>query len=445
MTSGLRVGLEGRLREAIRSGQLAEGSRLPSSRTYAGELGVSRGTVTAAFNQLVAEGYLVAKPGAGTLVARVHRAESATPGASEQPVRLHDLQPGTPDVASFPVAAWLRAGRKALNAAAPRTFGYGDPRGQLELRQALADYLGRARGVVTTPEALVVTNSYAQSLSLLCTALGRGSVAMEDPGLPYHREIVRRRGLRVVPVPVDERGLVVDGLQADAVVTTAAHQYPTGVTLSPDRRVALVRWARGGRLVVEDDYDGEFRYDRQPIGALQGTAPDHVAYLGTTAKTLGPALRIGWMALPQHLLEPVTEAKRYADHHTDSLQQLTLAELIASHAYDRHIRAARLRYRRRRDLLLAGLAGLPVRVQGVSAGLQALVLLPTNGPSEAELLTLADAAGIALEGLAEHWHAPGAHPPGLVVGFGSSSERAYPAAVAALRGVLSQALAPRRT
>jgi GntR family transcriptional regulator/MocR family aminotransferase len=280
---------------------------------------------------------------------------------------------------------------------------------------------------------------------LLCIALGRGTVAMEDPGLPYHREIVRRSSLRVVPVPVDDRGLVVDGVRADALVTTAAHQYPTGVSLAPDRRVALVGWARSGGLVVEDDYDGEFRYDRQPIGALQGTAPDHVAYLGTTAKTLGPALRIGWMALPPHLLEPVTEAKRYADHHTDSLQQLTLAELISSHAYDRHIRAARLRYRRRRDLLLDALAGLPVRVQGVSAGLQALVLLPPDGPSEAELLTLAGTQGIALEGLAEHWHAPGDHPSGLVVGFGSSTERAYPAAVAALRGLLSPALSPRRT
>ena len=439
MTTGLRTGLEGRLREAIRNGQLVEGARLPSSRSYADELGVSRGTVTAAFNQLVAEGYLVATPGAGTRVARVHQA-TARVGTGAAVVPRHDLRPGTPDTASFPVAAWLRAGRKALNAAAPKTFGYGDSRGQESLRTALADYLGRARGVVTTPDAIVVTTSYAQSLGLLCAALGRGTVAMEDPGLPYHREIVRRSGLRVVPVPVDERGLDIEGVQADAVVTTAAHQYPTGVTLAPDRRVALIRWARVGGLVIEDDYDGEFRYDRQPIGALQGTAPDHVAYLGTVAKTLGPALRIGWMALPPHLVGPVTEAKRYADHHTDALQQLTLAELIASHAYDRHIRAARLRYRRRRDLLLAALDGLPVRVQGVSAGLQALVLLPSDGPTETELISLLEASGVALEGLAEHWQGGGEHPRGLVVGFGSATERGYPPAVKALRHVLTVAL-----
>jgi GntR family transcriptional regulator/MocR family aminotransferase len=441
VTTGLRSGLEARLREAIRSGQLAEGARLPSSRAYADELGLSRGTVTAAFNQLAAEGYLVAKPGAGTRVARVQRAVPSISRSADAPPR-HELRAGTPDTTSFPVPAWLRASRKALNAAAPRTFRYGDPRGQESLRSALADYLSRARGVVTTADNIVVTTSYAQSLALMCVVLRRGSVAMENPGLPYHREIVRRSGLRVIAVPVDERGLDVAGVRADAVVTTAAHQYPTGVALAPDRRVALVRWAQAGGVVIEDDYDGEFRYDRQPIGALQGTAPSQVAYLGGVAKTLGPALRIGWMALPPDLVGPATEAKRYADHHTDALQQVTLAELIASHAYDRHIRAARLRYRRRRDLLLAALDGLPVRVQGVSAGLQALVLLPSDGPSEAEVLTRLEAQGVALEGLAEHWHVPDDRPQGLVIGFGSASERGYPPAVAALRAVLRQALGP---
>jgi GntR family transcriptional regulator/MocR family aminotransferase len=429
------------LRAAIRSGQLAEGSRLPSSRAYAEELGLSRGTVTAAFDQLVAEGYLTARPGAGTLVAGIHRA--TTPGGrrAEAPAPRINLRPGSPDVSSFPISAWLRATRKALNAAPASTFGYGDPRGLIQLRTALAEYLARARGVVTTADQIVVTTSYAQGLSLLCAALGRGAVAMEDPGLPYHRDIVRRAGLRVVPVPVDERGLVVQGLEAAAVVTTAAHQYPTGVALAPDRRVELTGWAERTRgLILEDDYDGEFRYDRQPVGALQGTAPDQVGYLGTAAKTLAPGLRIGWIAVPARLVEPVTEAKRLADHHTDSLQQLALAELISSHAYDRHIRAARLRYRRRRDLLVSALSGLDVSVRGLSAGLQALVLLPSGGPGEDEVIARAAAEGLAVDGLDEHWHAPGDHPQGLVVGFAAPTESAYPAAVSALRAVLQRAL-----
>jgi GntR family transcriptional regulator / MocR family aminotransferase len=291
---GQRALLEGRLRAAIRSGQLVEGSRLPPSRAYADELGLSRGTVTAAFDQLIAEGYLVARRGSGTYVAAIPRATPVPVQPSgSRPPRL-DLRPGSPDIASFPVTAWLHASRKALNAAPTTAFGYGDPRGRQELRSALAEYLARARGVVTTADNIVVTTSYAQALSLLCTALterGARAVGMEDPGLPYHREIVSRAGLAVLPVPVDVLGLRPDSLGPEiaAAVTTAAHQYPTGVALPPARRVALTGWAqRTGGLVIEDDYDGEFRYDRQPIGALQGTAADHVAYVGTVAKTLGP-------------------------------------------------------------------------------------------------------------------------------------------------------------
>ena len=438
---GQRAALEARLRAAIRSGQLAAGSRLPSTRAYADELGLSRGTVTAAFDQLVAEGYLFSRAGSGTHVAAIPRTPASPERPPETATARMSLRPGSPDAGSFPVSAWLRAARKALNAAPASTFGYGDPRGLVGLRTALAEYLARARGVLTTAEDIVVTTSYAQSLSLLCSVIEPGVVGMEDPGLPYHRDIVRKAGLRVVAVPVDARGLVVGDIEAKAIVTTAAHQYPTGVALAPERRVALTGWAREtGGLVVEDDYDGEFRYDRQPIGALQGTAPDQVAYLGTAAKTLAPALRIGWMALPPGLVAAVTEAKRLADHHTDSLQQLTLAELIASHGYDRHVRAARLRYRRRRDLLVAELSGLPVIVRGLSAGLQALVLLPDGGPSEQDVMAAAAGEGLAVDGLAEHWHATGDHPAGLLVGFASPTESAYPATLSVLRRVLEGCL-----
>jgi GntR family transcriptional regulator/MocR family aminotransferase len=274
-----------------------------------------------------------------------------------------------------------------------------------------------------------------QGLSLLTRVLEGGTVAMEDPGLPFHRDVVRRGGGRVVPARVDERGACVDDLgAAAAVVVTPAHQYPTGVTLRPERRRALTDWARArGALIVEDDYDGEFRYDRQPVGALQGMAPGHVAYLGTASKTLGPALRLGWMVLPAHLVDAVADAKLHSDHHTESIGQLALAELIGSHAYDRHVRACRLRYRRRRDQLLERL-GARGRVRGIAAGLHALVEVE----DEAAVLERAEAEGLAVGHLGEHWHTPGGagRPQGLVVGYGTPRERTYPQALEALGRVL---------
>ena len=267
---------------------------------------------------------------------------------------------------------------------------------------------------------------------------------MENPGFNFHRGVVRQAGLSIVALPVDELGAKTDALgDVAAAVLTPAHQYPTGVTMHPSRRQAFTSWARTtGRLVVEDDYDGEFRYDRQPIGALQGTAADHVVYIGTASKTLGPGLRLGWMVLPHRLVEPVMEAKLYTDLSTDAIAQLTFTELITSHGYDRHIRTVRLRYRRRRDLLDTALGQIgPQLGTGVSAGLQALVRLPAGGPSEDDLIQLAAAEGLALEGLGPHWHGDQPELQGLIIGFSRPSERAYPAAVSLLVRVLHRALA----
>jgi GntR family transcriptional regulator/MocR family aminotransferase len=454
-----RAGLERALRDAIRSGRLAPLTRLPSTRGLAAELGISRGTVSAAYDQLVAEGYLTARQGSGTTVSRLTQVRpAARPASPALAPPQHDLRPGQPDVSQFPVSAWLRAGRRALARAPWSAYGYGDPLGVAELRTVLAEYLGRARGVLATPDQIAITSGYVQSLALLTRVLaeaGTTAVAMEDPCLPFHREIVRRSGLAIVPLPVDGGGARTDLLADEAnetvgaVVLTPAHQYPTGATLHPARRHALAEWARGrGGLVIEDDYDGEFRYDRQPVGAVQGVAPDHAVYLGTAAKTLGPGLRLGWMVLPRHLTGPLAEAKRHADHHTETLGQLTLAELISSHGYDRHVRACRLRYRRRRDLLLARVMSRPVRplpglaMRGVAAGLQALISLPDGGPAEAEVVSLAADEGLALHGLAEHWHQPGDHAHGILVGFGTPTEQAYPAAVDVLARVLRTAIRP---
>ena len=497
--SGRRVGLEHALREAIRDGRLAAGTKLPSTRTLAVELGLARGTVSAAYDQLVAEGHLTAVRGSGTRVAELLSERPSSPGlltdrgsggsgasggpASRtglptQPARprrhLHDLRPGTPDLSQFPRSAWLRAARRALNAAPNDAFGYGDPRGRVELRSALADYLGRTRGVRVDPGRIVIVSGAVQGLALVGQVLG-GVIAMEDPYIPLFHEVVRSNGGNVVPLPVDDDGARVDLLsgrrysEVGTVVVTPSHQYPIGSTLHPSRRQALVEWAYGGeRLIVEDDYDGEFRYDRQPVGALQGMAPDRTVYLGTASKTLGPGVRLAWMVLPDHLVGPVTEAKRHADHQSEALGQLTLAEFIASHDYDRHIRASRLRYRRRRDLLAERLhtrAGRPAAgfaLGGIAAGLHALVRLEPAGMTEAEVLRRAAEFDLELEGLSGLWYSPGGsadfhsnkerspnrrsgnafsspgpRPQGIVVGFGSPSEAGYPRALDALVRTLS--------
>ena len=277
----------------------------------------------------------------------------------------YDLRPGQPDPTTFPREAWMRSTRRVLTTAPTAVYGRGDPFGQPELRSALAAYLSRARGVLVSPDQIMITSGYSQALGLIARVLadlGASVVAMEDPGHPFHRDIVTRAGLRVVPLPVDVLGARTDLLATprfagtDAVVVTPAHQYPTGATLHQDRRRALTSWAAlTGGLVIEDDYDGEFRYDRQSVGAVQGLAPGQVVYAGTASKALSPALRLGWMAVPKHLSEPVSDAKYHADTCTAALSQLVLADLIDGHAYDRHIRVARLRYRRRRDLLLSKL------------------------------------------------------------------------------------------
>jgi len=433
-TGSRRRALEQAIREAIRSGRLAPRTRLPPTRALATELGLARNTVAAAYEQLTAEGYLSARVGSGTRVVGLpHRPAPVTPPATAAAPRL-DLRPGSPDVTTFPVDAWLRATRRALARAPASAYDYGDPRGRPELRTALAEYLGRARGVLADPERILICSGYVQALSLLVRLTG-GPIAMEDPGLTFHRDVVRHAGAEVLPLPVDADGARTDLLDGGvrAAVLTPAHQYPTGVTLRATRRHAAVAWARDhGGLVIEDDYDGEFRYDRQPVGALQGMAPEHVVYIGTAAKTLGPALRLAWMVLPDHLVEPITQAKRLTDLHTETLGQLALADLIAEHGYDRHIRACRLRYRRRRDLLVERI-GRHHRLDGIAAGLQALIRLPA-GLTEDEAVARASAHGLALAALSPHHVTPGGGPDtqGLVIGYATPAPSAYPAAVDAL-------------
>jgi GntR family transcriptional regulator/MocR family aminotransferase len=442
-----RARLESALRAAVRSGRLAAGTALPSSRTLARDLGVARNTVAEAYAQLVAEGWLAARHGSGTWVARRAEAPAAAgPGAASGPADRaprYDLRAGAPDVSAFPRAAWLAAARKALATAPAGDLGYADPRGLEVLRVALADYLGRARGVVVTPDRIVVCAGFVQGLELICEVVrgGRGhTLAVEAYGHPGHREIVSRSGLRLRPLPVDERGTVVGGLGSSvgAVLLTPAHQYPLGVALSPDRRREVADWAAGtGGLVIEDDYDGEFRYDRQAVGALQPLAPDRVVYAGTASKSLAPGLRLGWLVLPSGLVDPLVAAKRAAGRLSSSIDQLVLAELITSGGYDRQVRRARIAYRRRRDRLVSALAAhVPeVSVSGIAAGLHAVVRLPPR-LAEDDVVSRAAARGVAVQGLAADRAGEQDLGPALVVGYATPPAHAYSTAVARLCAAL---------
>jgi len=366
-------------------------------------------------------------------------ASSPTPG----PGPRFSLRAGTPDVSAFPRAAWQAALRRALASAPDRALGLGDPRGRPELRAALAAYLGRARGVLADPERIVVCAGYVEGLALLGAALrerGARTVAMEDPCLRDHRDVIAACGLQVAPLAVDAAGALADvPAAAGAVVLTPAHQYPLGATLAPERRAALVGWARSrDTLVIEDDYDGEFRYDRQPVGALQGLDPERIVYAGTASKTLAPALRLGWLVVPAGLLDAVVAAKRRAGA-THALDQLALAELLRSGGFDRHVRRMRQRYRRRRDLLLALLAehDPTFRPRGIAAGLHVALELGRGGPGEDELIARAAERSLAVGRLHPCWHADGDRPPGVILGYAAPAEHEYPATLAALRGTLS--------
>ncbi|GAA2810550.1 PLP-dependent aminotransferase family protein [Kitasatospora sp. CM 4170] len=445
--AGVRTALEDALREAVQDGRLAPGTRLPSSRALGEDLGIARNTVVEAYGQLTAEGWLSSRQGSGTTVAERATPRPARRAAHPPPDRRtarYDLAPGRPDVSLFPRTAWLSAARRALATAPHEAFDYGSPLGRIELRQALTDYLARVRGVRTDPDHLLVCAGFTQGLGLLCAALrGRRarSLAVEEYGLPPQHEVVRAAGLTTAPLPLDCSGArteLLAGRRDAAVLLTPAHQFPTGAALSAERRAAAVAWARAhDGYVIEDDYDGEFRYDRQPLGAMQALDPERVVYAGTAAKSLAPGLRLGWLALPDALVEPVARLKQRADGMSPVIDQLTLAELITSGTYDRHVRRSRLHYRRRRDHLVAALAERAprVRVTGIAAGLHAVLQLPPGAPSEAELLARAEAAGLVFGVLGWHLAAPPPGPdaaPALVVGYATPPDRLFPAAVDAL-------------
>jgi GntR family transcriptional regulator/MocR family aminotransferase len=454
-----RAALESALREAVRSGRLPAGTALPSSRALAADLGLARNTVADAYGQLVAEGWLAARHGSGTWVAEQ---AALVPSGGQAQARVapagvrYDLRPGYPDVSAFPRAAWLAASRRALAAAPARSLvGYADPRGLPVLRAALAEYIARARGVFASTDRIIVCAGFAQGLELICDLLrtrGERTLAIEAYGHPGHRQVAMSAGMRLAPVPVDSRGALAGGVlppeSAGAMLLTPAHQFPLGVALAPERRRLAVDWAAAGNgLIIEDDYDGEFRYDRQAVGALQSLAPDHVVYAGTASKSLVPGLRLGWLAVPERLAGELTAIKRETGRLSSSLDQLTLAEFISSGGYDRQVRRARLVYRARRDQLVSELRRQApgVSVTGIAAGLHVLVRLPAE-VAEEDVIARAAGRGLALQGLADCKAAGAAGPelgPALIVGYATPPGHAFSACVARLCAALRDVLAGR--
>jgi GntR family transcriptional regulator / MocR family aminotransferase len=436
--------IETSIRDSIRAGRLPRGSSLAPSRMLAADLGVSRGVVVEAYQQLTAEGYLTSRTGGYTQVAAGPAPTAAALRPAGEPKPAIDLSYGRADVSSFPRAAWLRSIRGALTDAPNEVFGYLTGRGVPQLRTALAGYLNRVRGTVAEPDQMVICTGYAQGVTLLMSVLaarGAKRLALEDPSsrddaLPA----ARAAGLDVVGIPVDGHGIRADLLRdsgADAVILTPSHQWPTGSVLSAQNRAAVIGWAtERGAIIIEDDYDAEYRYDRAAVGALQGLAPDHVVYAGSASKTLAPGLRLGWFVLPGHLTEPMAAAKIAADRGSPALEQVALADFITRGEFDRHLRRMRPIYRRRRDALLAALArDLPwLEPVGVSAGLHLVTWLPPH-LSEAAVVDAARRAGVGLEAVGPYRITnPG--PGGLIFGYATVSERSIVEGVARLAQVI---------
>ncbi|WP_370943664.1 PLP-dependent aminotransferase family protein [Amycolatopsis sp. cg5] len=429
-----RTGLAEAIRDAIRDGRWTPGAAIPSTRALAHDLGVARGTVTRVYADLAAEGYLLISQGAPTRVATTGaRPQPSPPQLPSRSASRWTLRPGQPDLSAFPRDAWSSATRRVMQRAPADVLGYAEPHGTLALREALARYLGRSRGVLADPGRILVCAGFTHAISVLSRALldlGSRELAFEDPSMWMFRDIATAAGQHIVGVPVDDDGLQVSKVDSPAVMVTPAHHYPLGVTLAPARRTALVR---SGATIIEDDYDGEFRFDRQQVGALQALAPERVVYAGTASKTLAPALRLSWLVLPASLVDPVFAASSASGARPSVIDQLVLAELLESGAYDQHVRRCRTEYRRRRDQLVAALPD-HLAVQGISAGLQLVVRLGC----EDEVLASARRHSLDLEVLGPHWIDRDDREGGIIVGYAAPARHAFSGALGTLLEVLAE-------
>src|SRR5215471_17977739 len=445
----LRQDLHRQLRSAIVGGRLQPGLRLPSTRDLAATLGVSRNTVVAAYDLLLSEGYVSAGGRGGTIVAdflsrplrRERAREASGRDARLSPAwraptslvaigttrRRYDFSIGIPDWKSFPFEVWRRLAARALRAVSTSGASYAEPEGRPELREAIAGHISFARAIACTPEDIVVTAGAQQAFDLLARILvtaGRTVVAIEEPGYPPLRNVLAAAGARIAPVPVDGDGLRVDRLPSDAKVicVTPSHQFPLGVRLSLPRRTALLDFARTrGAVIIEDDYDGEFRYAGRPLDALQTLDRSQcVFYVGTFSKSMFPALRLGFVIAPPWARHALLAAKQLSDWHAPTVAQDILSAFIAEGHLARHVRKMRKVYSERREILVTALArfcGEHLRVVGIGAGLHLATYLTRRAPA-AGLIARAREAGIWLDDW-QQFAALDRRTEGLVFGYGA--------------------------
>lgn len=445
------------LRRAIASGVLPVNSRLPSTRDLADQLGISRTVVVMAYEQLLAEGFVAGRRGSGTFVSKSTAARralskprvarlrlsrfgaAAVAGASAMvlPTRVvpsprYDFAFGRSesDVETFPFTVWWRMLTACARNARLRHLDYGPPLGSAALRDAICAHLRRSRAVVCEPSDVIVVSGSQQALDLIARVLlERGdAVAIENPSYQGTREILTAAGARLVPIPIDADGLKTAKLPDDAraCFVTPSHQFPTGAILPLSRRLALLAWAkRQNAVVVEDDYDGEFRYDGQPLESLQGHDQDgRIIYVGTFSRTMFPALRVGYLVVPPSLTPAFAAAKWLNDQHSATLEQEALAQFISSGAYARHLRRLRQRNARRRAALLQAVdVHLRARVEMTGAGAGAhVVLWPTQRVDERATVDRARAHGVGIYGIARYFLTRPSRA-GFVLGYSRLDER----------------------
>ncbi|HEU4426131.1 MAG TPA: PLP-dependent aminotransferase family protein [Pilimelia sp.] len=420
------------LKRQILRGILQPGIRLPSTRRLAADIGVCRSVVVEAYEQLIAGGYLDAVPGSGTRVADVADRTAVASNVVDifpdgrSPRFRWDLRTGIADVANFPRQEWLSCYQRTLQLAGPDALCYPPVTGVLPLRQGLTSYLGRVRGVRTDPAHIMVTAGFAQGLALLCQSLlglGIDELGVEDPSNRRQRDFIADTGMRPQAVPIDQHGLDVSALAKTgvrAVLVTPAHQFPTGVVMSTERRAALLQWARDvDGWIIEDDYDSELWYDRRDRRpSLQGRDPERVIYTSSTSKVLVPGLRLGWVVTPPHLFNRLRETRTRHDMGGDSLTQLTFAEFLGSGQFDRHLRRSRSRFQPRWEAVNRVVRQhlRDVEVTGSAAGLHAYLRFPP-GIDEAALVTGALRRSVLVHGGQRYRFSPQPGAPALVVGF----------------------------
>jgi GntR family transcriptional regulator/MocR family aminotransferase len=417
------------LRDGVRDGRLAAGTPLPPSRALAAELGCSRWVVTEAYSQLVSEGYLSGTTGSATRVRQLGPASTsaAAPAPAARPRPRYDLAPGIPDLAAFPRTRWADAYRRAVLGLQTDLLVGRSLLATTAARTTLTDYLRRTRQVREDPTQLSLSTGAGSAtawLARLLVRLGHRRIAVEDPSWPGLRDGARRAGLELVPITVDGDGLCVTELDRHPdvrlVITTPAHQFPTGVAMAPERRVQLIDWAeRVDGLIIEDDYDAEFRYDRRPVSSLQGMAPDRVALVGSVSKSLSPAVELGWVIMPQWLIMRILSDDLDRGTGPSAFTVEAFATMIDTGAYERHLRTMRNRYRRRREALLQAITELlpDCTPSGMAAGLHLMLRLP-DGTDPAVVVRRARAADVGVVDAARYRLRPGDHPA-LVIGFGN--------------------------